>query len=871
LPGVQAALDVEDAADEASRTLLAMAGRHGAEKLAVPLVRRALGVTRGGDFDLARDALAAILRRLDSARDGALVLSRVGSGRFEVQRRGAAGRSYELWIGNPRELEGSCSCLDYAKASLGACKHLLAVFERPHLVRASKRPALRWDPVRPLTGPGDPLERVWLDPGADARAPRRVVQCFQLAPAARPLDLSGADSPIERLVIVELLLAACRRDRELAEPAIVPLLERERELLRREPIADRELDRALASLERPLFPYQRDGVARFLAARKLLLADDMGLGKTAQAIAACHVLFATRAIDRALVVVPAPLKPQWAREWRTFTKLPIVTVDGHPDERAQQYRRARRDGAVLLVNYEQLLRDLPLVHKHAPELVIFDEAQRIKNWQTKTAAAAKQIDAPWRLVLTGTPMENRLDELASVMECVDEHALEPRWRLASWHATRADGDREIIGARNLDTLRARLAPWLLRRIRREVLAQLPPRRDVRLPIEMTPAQIAAHQDLNQPIASIMARTQHRPLTRSEFLRLMRMLTAQRMICNGLGLVEFDELWPTLERAKRPTEALLEATRSPKLLDLRDLLAELAITQERKVVVFSQWRRMLQLAAWATGDVLAKAGVRGVFFSGEESQKRRSENLVAFHDDPRTRVLFATDAGGVGLNLQRAASCCINLELPWNPAVLEQRIGRIYRLGQELPVEVYNLVAVGGIEERIAGIVEDKRALFTGVFDGTSDEIPFEGAGSFVARVRELVTEDPAVELDDEAAGEAEEPASPETTTAMTAMPDAAPEAAPTSSAAITTSHTDAVTTANTSAGSPTPAAGTPAGSTPRTVTFNPAELSTVLSQIDVRPLADGRLALELPRPAALALGGLLRALASAVDGGPATP
>jgi hypothetical protein len=113
--------------------------------------------------------------------------------------------------------------------------------------------------------------------------------------------------------------------------------------------------------------------------------------------------------------------------------------------------------------------------------------------------------------------------------------------------------------------------------------------------------------------------------------------------------------------------------------------------------------------------------------------------VDFHDDPRASVLFLTDAGGVGLNLQKAASACINLELPWNPAVLEQRIGRIHRLGQSRPIDVYNLVSRSCIEERIAGLVSDKRALFKGVFEGTSDDLRFDRQRSLLNLI-EGVTE-----------------------------------------------------------------------------------------------------------------------------------
>jgi hypothetical protein len=279
---------------------------------------------------------------------------------------------------------------------------------------------------------------------------------------------------------------------------------------------------------------------------------------------------------------------------------------------------------------------------------------------------------------------------------------------------------------------------MVRRVRHEVLTQLPARTDTRIPIEMTAEQTDEHDALNMPIAQILARAKRRPLTQAEFLRLMGLLTTQRIIANGLAQLRFEQIWPEVSRIERPTESMLRGLATPKLLELRELIAQLAQAQGRKVVVFSQWRRMLRLAQWATRDQLARDGVRAAFFTGEEGQKRRTQNIVEFHDDPACRVLFATDAGGVGLNLQRAASACVNIELPWNPAVLEQRIGRIYRLGQRRPIDVYNLVSEPGIESRMADLVGSKKAFFTELFDGTSDEVSFDRSGNFLSRIERLV-------------------------------------------------------------------------------------------------------------------------------------
>lgn len=545
----------------------------------------------------------------------------------------------------------------------------------------------------------------------------------------------------------------------------------------------------------------------------------MGLGKTAQAIASSHVLFRTKQVRRGIIIVPAALKPQWLREWSLFTSVPAAVVEGQPSERKRQYRALR--SGLLIVNYEQVLKDLPELLRLAPELVVLDEAQRINNWAAKTSVFVKQLRPPWRLVLSGTPLENRLTELASLMDWVEDLALEPKWRLDTWHAVRNDGAREVIGARNPSTLRARLEGSSLRRIRREVLDQLPSRTDTRVPVPLTPEQETAHADLDRPIAKLIATSKRRPLTQPEFLQLMSLLTRQRIICNGLGQRDFEEVWPQLE-GRKPNDAVLRGLFTPKLAELRELLTNLVLTQGRKVVVFSQWKRMLRLAEWATSDLLGKAGLRAAYFTGDEGQKRRTQNVIDLHDDPNTRVLFATDAGGVGLNLQRAASACIHLDLPWNPAVLEQRSGRIYRLGQAKPVEIYTLVSSSGLESRIEAIVGDKKALFDGLFDGTSDGISFEKGGSFLSTVQRLVEPvTPPESTDNPDEGESLEPEDVIDTTPM----------------------------AKESIG-PSPAAS------------QPAAASQLMSGVRVERLADGRMVIEAQPEAAAALAAMFEGMAA---------
>jgi superfamily II DNA or RNA helicase len=729
---------------ESYQMLLARAQRRTGGVAPEQIVRHVLSVTQGGDWPVQCGALDAVLRRCASTRaDEIRIVGRPRGrvlGLYATRRRGSPARPYRTLLRRMEPLDGSCDCADFLRNSLGLCKHLVAVLEdvvsKRHRVDIESETTwgpLRWDPVRPLTGPGDWLARVrWVD-GAPDRGLRRW-----LRPAhghGRPLAVPS--STPQRLGLVDRLLAALR-DGD-GEPAMYVLLQEERARLSRQiqtASARTQLHRALRTLKQPLYAYQREGVERFFARGRLLLADDMGLGKTAQAIAACHALWHTGRVRRGVLVVPAALKPQWLREWRLFTDAPAAVVDGAPSERRAAFDTCRR--GFLLVNYEQIIRDVDVVRDWRPDIVVLDEAQRIKNWATKTAYSVKRLDPPYRLVLTGTPMENRLDELASIVEWVDDLALEPKWRLAAWHTTPVDGKAEIGGARNLETLRARLAACMIRRVRHEVLRQLPARTDTRIPIEMTAEQMDEHDALNLPIAQILGRAKRRPLAQAEFLRLMSLLTTQRVIANGLAQLRFEQIWPDLSRIERPTDSTLRGLASPKLVELRELIAQLALAEGRKVVVFSQWRRMLRLAHWATRHLLAREGVTPTFFTGAEGQKRRTQNLVAFHDDPACRVLFATDAGGVGLNLQRAASACVNIELPWNPAVLEQRIGRIHRLGQRRPIDVYNLVSEPGIESRIAELVGSKKAFFKGLFDGTTDEVAFGRSGSFLSRIERVI-------------------------------------------------------------------------------------------------------------------------------------
>ncbi|NJD19386.1 MAG: DEAD/DEAH box helicase, partial [Gemmatimonadetes bacterium] len=444
-----------------------------------------------------------------------------------------------------------------------------------------------------------------------------------------------------------------------------------------------------------LYPYQGEGVALLATAGRALLADDMGLGKTLLAIAAASVLREHEGARRALVICPASLKHQWAREIRRFTGTDAVLVEGPGTARLALYRRR---APFTLVNYEVVLRDSERIQSLlAPDLLILDEAQRIKNWRTKTAAAVKSLATPFAFVLTGTPLENRIEDLYSLMQVVDSRVLGPLWQcLLDFHVT--DGRGRVLGYRNLSELRRRLAPVMLRRDRSLVRDQLPARIDSRLGLDLARHQRDLHDGAMRVAGGLARIAERRPLTPAEEKRLLSALQTARMACDAAGLVD------------RETEG------SPKLAELAVLLEELCVDGGRKVVVFSQWERMTKMAE----DVARKVGLGVIRLHGSVPVRSRGNLIDRFREDPGAQVFLTTDAGGVGLNLQ-AASALINLDLPWNPAVLEQRIGRVHRLGQGESVQVVLLVARDSYEERIAGLIAAKRELFRNVVTEDASE------------------------------------------------------------------------------------------------------------------------------------------------------
>jgi hypothetical protein len=315
----------------------------------------------------------------------------------------------------------------------------------------------------------------------------------------------------------------------------------------------------------------------------------------------------------------------------------------------------------------------------------------------------KRLPSEYAIVLTGTPLENRLEELHSIVEFVDRFRLGPMFRFLAEHQITDEFGR-VVGYRHLTRITDTLKPVLLRRGKAEVLRQLPERLDKMFFVPMTPPQSNHHEENREIVARIVAKwRRYGYLSETDQRRLTCALQNMRMACDSTYLLD-----GTTDHGVKADE-------------VATLLAEILERPDAKVVIFSQWLRMHELIARR----LEARRWPHVFFHGGVPGPQRMSLIRRFKEDPRCRIFLSTDAGGVGLNLQNA-SVVVNVDQPWNPAVLEQRIGRVHRLGQHRPVRVVNFVAQGTIEHGMLSLLSFKRSLFAGVLDGGEDQVLLGG-------------------------------------------------------------------------------------------------------------------------------------------------
>jgi superfamily II DNA or RNA helicase len=600
----------------------------------------------------------------------------------------ASGKTYRVALRGTAPGESYCSCPDFRTNTLGTCKHVmrvLTVVRRRFDARALRKPYVPRQIAVFLQYSGEVTLRV--------QAPDQLPD--QVQEVIKPVLGRPIDDPSD-------LLKRLARLAQLGQDAVVYpdaeefiqqrlFQERMRErmaAIRRDPY-NHPLRKTL--LKVPLLPYQLDGIAFAAGAGRAVLADDMGLGKTIQGVGVAEYLSREAEVRKVLVVCPASLKSQWRGEIHRFCERDVQLIGGRTAERLSQYDNSC---FFTVCNYEQVLRDILAIERVAWDLIILDEGQRIKNWESKTAATIKALRSRFALVLSGTPLENRLDELFSVVQFVDDRRLGPGFRFFNQHRV-IDERGKVLGYKNLTSLRETLKPILLRRTRESVRLDLPPRTIEFVRIAPTQEQLDIHRAHMQIVATI---TRKKFISEMDLLRLQRSLLMCRMAADSTFLVD-----------KEPPG------HSTKLERLNELMEQLFEEQDRKLIVFSEWTTMLNLIE----PLLKKRKIDFVRLDGSVPQRQRQELVHRFQTAPECRVFLTTNAGSTGLNLQ-AANTVINVDLPWNPAVLEQRIARAHRMGQSQPVQVYVLVTEQTLEENLLATLSAKKDLALAALDPESD-------------------------------------------------------------------------------------------------------------------------------------------------------
>ncbi|MEZ4317787.1 MAG: DEAD/DEAH box helicase [Myxococcota bacterium] len=438
-----------------------------------------------------------------------------------------------------------------------------------------------------------------------------------------------------------------------------------------------------ADLQATLRPYQLDGLTwlRRMAcwAPGAVLADDMGLGKTLQSLA--FVL--TRSDRPTLVVAPASVNLNWVREAGRFA----------PDLRVALYRGPGREallekpGGVLVTSYELLVRDLPALSQVAFGTVVFDEAQALKNPLSKRAKAARALDAGFVLALSGTPVENHLLELWSLMRCVAPGLLGPREHFLERFGTpQSRGEPYATGQ-----LGSLVRPFVLRRTKRVVAPELPPREDSIDWVELTGPERVVYERIRQSAVGAL-KGEGEP----DRMQVLAALTRLRQAACAARLVE-----PDVQGESAKIARLVE-----RIAAVRE--------QGSQALVFSQFTSLLDLAQ----EALLSRGARLLRLDGSTPVGKRQELVDDFQAGEADAFLISLKAGGTGLNLT-AATTVIHLDPWWNPAAEDQASDRAHRIGQTEPVQVVRLVAAGTVEEQVLALHEEKRALAERVLEGTS--------------------------------------------------------------------------------------------------------------------------------------------------------
>jgi superfamily II DNA or RNA helicase len=447
-----------------------------------------------------------------------------------------------------------------------------------------------------------------------------------------------------------------------------------------------------AALCATLRPYQQEGLAWLQRLRACgagaVLADDMGLGKTLQLIAhLCAETDAGRAQRPSLVIAPTSLIGNWRRELLRFAPHLRVCVLFGSQRHAARAGLSQSD--VALTSYSVLLRDAGLLGEHSYHCVVLDEAQAIKNPRSRAAQLAKTLDCEQRICLSGTPIENNLHELWSLLDFAVPGLLGSEEQFRHFYRLPIEqrGDAE-----RLATLRSQVAPYLLRRMKEQVATELPKKTEVTRPVELRGKQRELYESIRIAAHEKVRSALRKKGVSGSTVTILAALTKLRQLCCDPRLVHGEQAREVQESAKY--ELLFELLQSQR-------------AEGRRTLVFSQFASMLGLISLG----LREHGIAHASLTGATTDRERP--VRAFQRGDVDVFLISLKAGGTGLNLT-GADTVIHYDPWWNPAAQDQATDRAHRIGQDKPVFVYSLIAAGSVEERMLALQQRKRRLASAV-------------------------------------------------------------------------------------------------------------------------------------------------------------
>lgn len=587
----------------------------------------------------------------------------------------------------------SCQCMDFRTSGLGTCKHIESVKNsKSELLRTGFRTP---HPVSELTIDYSRLpHRIRLRPGTENKEKILDMASGSFEEGPDKILYAKADANIMQFASDIL----CNGESLHIDKDVFDLLSarqlRNRILSMKDKVNDNDIQQLIRV---KLYPYQIEGIKFAFANLKSIIADEMGLGKTVQAIGMAELLKKQQLSSSVLIVCPTSLKYQWQREIEKFTGCKALVVEGNMTKRRIQYEDD--EYYYKIVSYHAVCNDLKSGYNLQTDLLVLDEVQRLKNWETQMAKSIRLLKSSFTVALSGTPLENKLEELYSVVELVDQYALGPYYEFRDRYI-KTDETGMTIGYEHLNEIKSRLSNTLIRRRKADVALQMPQRQDTTIYVTMTEMQAAQHEEFRQIMARLVLKWRRfKFLSETDRLKFIRALTSMRMIANSSFILD--------QKSREDT----------KIGELANMLDGIIQSGDEKVVIFSSWERMTRIIA----SELDKLGIVYSNLHGGVPSEKRRELVDNFNLNSECRVFLSTDAGATGLNLQ-AGSIIINMDLPWNPAVLEQRIGRIYRLGQKRNIQVINYVSKDSIEEQIEDKIRFKSALFSGILDDGADSV-----------------------------------------------------------------------------------------------------------------------------------------------------